>query len=299
MRNVELRSRDPEPARTLELALALGAEDQGEIVQRDTYFARARGRVKLREQTPGDDELIAHRRPDDIDARTSEYLRVAVPDAAALNAALDAAYGTIVVVAKRRRLLLWQDVRIHLDEVEGLGSYMELEAVSLPESDLSAEHATIARLRETLEIDDVNLIEASYSDLLLDGTQALLEAAAAAMAHAHAPYSGFRVGAALRGAGGGIHAAANVENAAYPQSQCAEASAIGALVAAGETRITAVAVVAEKLDVCPPCGGCRQRLSEFGGADTPVHLGRPGGDITTATLGELLPLSFGVQERQS
>ena len=111
------------------------------------------------------------------------------------------------------------------------------------------------------------------------------------MRHAHVPYSHFPVGAALRGAGGGIHVGANVENAAYPQGQCAEASAIGALIAAGETRITAVAVVAQNLDVCPPCGGCRQRLSEFAAADTPVYIGSE-----TTTLGELLPLSFGAPE---
>ena len=87
--------------------------------------------------------------------------------------------------------------------------------------------------------------------------------------------------------GGAIYTGANVENAAYPQSQCAEASAIGALVAAGEREIAAVAVVAEQMDVCPPCGGCRQRLSEFASADTPVYLGP-----YTTTLGELLPLSF-------
>jgi homotetrameric cytidine deaminase len=291
MRNVELKSRDRDPARTLELALALGARDQGEITQRDTYFARARGRVKLREQTPGDDELIAYSRPDGVDARTSEYLRVAVPDAGALRGALDSAYGTIVVVVKRRRLLLWEDVRIHLDEVEGLGAYMELEAVAPPESDLSTEHEKVARLRAALEIDDADLIDSSYSDLLLDEPAVLLAAARAVMANAHAPYSGFRVGAALRGAGGGIYAAANVENAAYPQSQCAEASAIGSLVAAGETRIAAIAVVAEQRDPCPPCGGCRQRLSEFGDAATPVYLGS-----TTVALGELLPLSFGAAD---
>ncbi|MGH2714506.1 MAG: cytidine deaminase, partial [Thermoleophilaceae bacterium] len=89
---------------------------------------------------------------------------------------------------------------------------------------------------------------------------------------------------------------ANVENAAYPQGQCAEASAIGALVAAGEREISAVAVVAEKLDVCPPCGGCRQRLSEFARPDTPVHLGRPGGERRTITVGELLPLSFELEQ---
>jgi homotetrameric cytidine deaminase len=292
MRNVELKSRDPDPARTLELALALGAGDEGEIVQRDSYFGGSRARVKLREQTPGEDELIAYRRPDDDEARVSEYLRVAVPDAGALREALDSAYGTSVVVAKRRRLLLWEGVRIHLDEVEGLGSYMELEALAPRDEDLEPARAKVAKLRAELQIDDANLVAGSYSDLLLDGRALLLEAARAAMRNAHAPYSKFPVGAAIRGAAGGIHVGANVENAAYPQGQCAEASAIGAMVAAGETKIAAVAVVAEKLGVCPPCGGCRQRLSEFGAADTPVHLG----DEMTTTLGELLPLSFGVAE---
>jgi homotetrameric cytidine deaminase len=295
MRNVELKSRDLDPARTLALALALGATDEGEIRQTDTYFGGSRARVKLREQTPGDDELIAYRRPDDGDARVSEYLRVAVPDAAALREALDTAYGTRVVVAKRRRLLLWENVRIHLDEVEGLGSYMELEALAPQEADLEPAREKVARLRKELQIDDANLVPGSYSDLLLDTPQALLDAARAVMANAHVPYSHFPVGAALRGSGGGIHVGTNVENAAYPQSQCAEASAIGAMVAAGETKITAIAVVAQNVLLCPPCGGCRQRLSEFATADTPVYLGGE----TTTTLGELLPLSFGVEELQA
>jgi cytidine deaminase len=122
--------------------------------------------------------------------------------------------------------------------------------------------------------------------------QELLEAAAAVMHRAHAPYSDFRVGAALRGASGAIHVGANVENASYSETQCAEASAIGAMIAAGETRITAVAIVAEKLEHCPPCGGCRQRLSEFAAAGTPVYLGRPGSEPRTTTMGELLPLAF-------
>jgi len=292
MRNVELKSRDPDPARTLELALKLGASDEGAIEQRDTYFGGSRARVKLREQTPGEDELIAYRRPDDDEARVSEYLRVPVPDPAALKEALDAAYGTKVVVAKRRRLLLWENVRVHLDEVEGLGSYMELEAlVDVDGDDDGPARERVERLRKELGIDDANLVAGSYSDLLLDSPAALLDAARAVMRHAHVPYSHFPVGAALRGAGGGIHTGANVENAAYPQGQCAEASAIGAMIAAGETRITAIAVVAQNLDVCPPCGGCRQRLSEFAAADTPVYIGSE-----TTTLGELLPLSFGSPE---
>ncbi len=294
-RNIEFKARDTQPARTLELALALGAEDRGEIAQTDTYFARARGRLKLREQQPGDAELIQYRRADTPGARESEYRRVPIADAPALRGALDAALGTLVVVEKRRRLLLHENVRIHIDEVEGLGSFLELEAVAQPESDLSAEQDKVGRLRAELGIGDDALVAQSYSDLLLDTPDLLLRAADSAMRNAHAPYSNFKVGAALRTPGGAVYAGANVENASYPQGQCAETSAIGALVAAGETEIAGVAVVAERMEFCPPCGGCRQRLSELAGPDTPVHLGRPGGEYRTYTLAELFPLSFDLE----
>jgi homotetrameric cytidine deaminase len=292
MRNVELKARDPDPSRTLGLALALGAEDRGEISQRDTYFEGARGRLKLRQQDSGQAELIQYRRPDVTHGHTSEYRRVPVAEADALREALADAHGTLVVVDKRRRLLLWEGVRIHLDEVKGLGSFVELEAIARGESDLSEEGEKVERLRAELRIQDADLVAQGYSDLVLDQTERLLQAADAAMRNAHAPYSGFRVGAALRASGGGVYSGANVENAAYPQGQCAEASAIGALVAAGEREITEVAVVAQREDFCPPCGGCRQRLSEFAGPDTPVHLGRPGGPRRKHTLGELLPHAF-------
>jgi len=291
-RNIEIKARDADPARTLELALALGASDEGGIAQRDTYFTRTRGRLKLREQEPGEDELIAYRRAEETEARASSYRRVPVGAAAELREALDAALGTLVVVAKRRRLLLLDNVRIHLDEVEGLGSFIELEAVAAPESDPAVEHDQVARLQGQLEIGDDALVGESYSDLLLDSAELLLGHAAEAMENAYAPYSNFKVGVALRGAGGGIFTGANVENASYPQGQCAETSAIGALITSGETRIAAVAVTAERMDICPPCGGCRQRLSEFGGPETPVYLGRQGGPRETTTLGALLPLAF-------
>jgi homotetrameric cytidine deaminase len=294
--NVELKARDPDPARTLERALALGAEDRGELVQRDTYFGGVRGRLKLREQEPGGAELIAYERPDDPEPEVSDYTLAPVGDPEALREALDRSLGTVVVVAKRRRLLLWDGVRIHLDDVEGLGTFLEFEAVAAPGSDLTADRAKVERLRAELAVADDALVAGGYADLLLDVPDALLRAAEAAMRNAHAPYSDFKVGAALRAPSGAIYVGANVENAAYPQGQCAEASAIGALVAAGERTIVAAAVVAEKLDVCPPCGGCRQRLSEFGGPDVPVHLGRPGGRLETVTLAELLPLSFGAED---
>jgi homotetrameric cytidine deaminase len=292
MRNIEIKARDPDPATSLERALALGAEDRGELAQRDTYFAGARGRLKLREQTPGDAELIQYRRPDGAGPRASEYRIVPTPDATTLLEALDAALGKLVVVEKRRRLLLSDGVRIHLDEVEGLGSFLELEAVAAPGSDLGPERAKVDRLREELRIEDAALVGVGYAELLLDEPALLLGAAEAAMRHAHAPYSGFRVGAALRAPGGGVYTGANVENAAYPQGQCAEASAIGTLVAAGESAIAAVAVVAEGAEICPPCGGCRQRLAELAPPEAPVHLGRPGGERLTVTLAELLPMAF-------
>jgi homotetrameric cytidine deaminase len=302
-RNVELKARDPHPERSLERARALGAEDRGELRQRDTYFAAPNGRLKLREQDPGGAELIAYERPDAADARESRYRIVAVEDPAAIREALDAALGTVVVVDKRRRLLEWQGVRIHLDDVEGLGAFVELEGVADAASDLRREADLVARLREVLEIADDAIEATGYADLLRegangarraagDGAEELLRAAETVMARAHVPYSRFPVGAALRTTDGQVVAAANVENAAYPQGQCAEASAIGVMIAEGGTEIAEVAVVARHLDICPPCGGCRQRLSEFARPETPVHLGRPGGPRRTIALGELLPLGF-------
>jgi homotetrameric cytidine deaminase len=291
--NVELKARDPDPDATVARCVALGAQDEGVLTQRDTYFAGRHGRLKLRQQGAAGDELIAYRRPDAVQAGESSYVRARAEDADALREALDAALGTLVVVAKRRRLFIWENVRIHLDDVDGLGTFLELEAVVTPDgSDLDDARAKVARLREALAIEDGSLVAQGYSDLLLDGAEVLLRAADAAMRVAYAPYSSFPVGAAVRSAGGAIYTGANVENVAYPQSQCAEASALGALVAAGESAITAVAVVAERVDHCPPCGGCRQRLMEFGSGDVPVHLGRPGQTPHTVTLAELLPGAF-------
>jgi homotetrameric cytidine deaminase len=293
--NFELKAVDRDPQATAARCVALGAIEHEELHQRDTYFTARRGRLKLRQQgSGGGGELIAYRRPDDPNATESTYVLAPVSAPDALAEALDASLGTVVVVAKRRRLFVWEGVRIHLDEVEGLGSFIEFEAVLPDVGDLTTAHAKLARLRDELGIADDALVAIGYADLLTDGPQMLLRAASEAMRNAYAPYSRFKVGAAVRARSGAIYAGANVENAAYPQGQCAEASALGALVAGGESAITAVAVVAERLEHCPPCGGCRQRLAEFGGPQTPVYLGRPGGDPPRRlTLGELLPGSFG------
>jgi cytidine deaminase len=121
----------------------------------------------------------------------------------------------------------------------------------------------------------------------------LIDAAAKARANAYAPYSRFTVGAAIRAEDGGVYVGGNVENASYPEGQCAEASAIGAMVAAGARRIAAMVVLAEGDALCTPCGGCRQRIREFAAPETPIHLCGPEGLRRTVTLGELLPLAFG------
>jgi len=292
--NVELKAFDRDPEATVARCLALGAIDGGVLSQRDMYFVARRGRLKLRvEEGALGGELIAYGRPDALEPTESSYVLAPVIEPTPLIEALDAALGTVVAVSKRRRLFLWEGVRIHLDEVDGLGHFVEFEAVVPDDDDLATARDKLARLRRELGVEDDALASVGYADLLTDGTQALLRAASEAMRNAYAPYSNFKVGAAVRASSGAIYAGANVENSAYPQGQCAEASALGAMVAAGESSITAVAVVAERLEHCPPCGGCRQRLSEFGGADTPVYLGRPGSSPQTVTLGELLPGSFG------
>jgi homotetrameric cytidine deaminase len=284
--NVELKAHDPNPEVTAARCLNIGAVSADTLRQTDTYFMARRGRLKLRTDESSS-ELIAYWRPNKGEATESRYVRAPVSSPAELAETLDTALGTVVVVSKRRRLFLWEGVRIHLDDVEGLGSFIEFEAVLPDAGDLADAYDKVARLRAALAVEDDALVSDGYADLLLNSPEALLRAADAAMRNAYAPYSGFKVGAAVRAPSGAVYIGANVENVAYPQGQCAEASALGALVTAGERAITAVAVVAERLEVCPPCGGCRQRLSEFGGPETPVYLGP-----TTTTLGELLPGAF-------
>lgn len=120
----------------------------------------------------------------------------------------------------------------------------------------------------------------------------LLDAARAVREMAYVPYSQFKVGAAIRGASGAVYRGCNVENVAYPEGTCAEAGAIAAMVAAGETEMIEVAVIADSPSPVPPCGGCRQKLAEFGRGDTPVLLATTEGATLTTTVGELLPGRF-------
>lgn len=120
----------------------------------------------------------------------------------------------------------------------------------------------------------------------------LAEAARAVRENAYVPYSHFKVGAALRTASGHVHVGCNVENVAYPEGTCAEAGAIAAMVAAGETEISEVYVIADSPAPVPPCGGCRQKLIEFAAPETPITLATVAGEETHLTVGDLLPGAF-------
>ena len=121
----------------------------------------------------------------------------------------------------------------------------------------------------------------------------IVAAAIAARAAAYAPYSGFHVGAAVRGESGAVYRGCNVENSAYPEGICAEAAAIAALVMAGERRITEVAVAGGGDELCTPCGGCRQKIREFAAGSVPILVCGPDGLRRRFTLADLLPASFG------
>ena len=126
----------------------------------------------------------------------------------------------------------------------------------------------------------------------------LLAAARGAQQHAHAPYSHFHVGAAVLDEQDRVHTGCNVENAAYPLGNCAEAIAIGALVTQGGKRVRAIAVVGDGESLVPPCGACRQRLRELADDDIPVFVGDRERLRATFTLGQLLPHSFGPENLQ-
>ncbi|NKX44568.1 cytidine deaminase [Roseicyclus persicicus] len=120
----------------------------------------------------------------------------------------------------------------------------------------------------------------------------LIEEAAAVRHNAHAPYSGFKVGAALRSVEGRVHLGCNVENVAYPEGTCAEAGAIAAMVAAGDRRIAEIAVIADSPAPVPPCGGCRQKLAEFAAGDVVVTMATTAGATLRLTVADLLPGAF-------
>ncbi|WP_372603707.1 cytidine deaminase [Actibacterium sp.] len=123
----------------------------------------------------------------------------------------------------------------------------------------------------------------------------LIDDARAIRENAYAPYSGFKVGAAIRAKSGAVFTGCNVENVAYPEGTCAEAGAVAAMCAAGEYEITEVAVVADSPHPVTPCGGCRQKLAEFATSHVPVTLATLDGQTEIMTMAELLPGAFGIK----
>jgi cytidine deaminase len=121
----------------------------------------------------------------------------------------------------------------------------------------------------------------------------LFAAAKIAQANSYAPYSRFKVGAALRAQSGAVYSGCNVENAAYPEGSCAEAGAIAAMALAGERHIAEILVIGDGEALCTPCGGCRQRIREFADPSTLIYIAGPEGVRASFTLGQLLPESFG------
>lgn len=162
--NLELKARAPEPARIETALRQLGAHEAGLLVQTDTYFRAPRGRLKLRETKGAAAVLIAYDRPEDTPQRMSAYRIAEVPDPEGLLAVLSDALGVRGVVSKRRLLYTWQQCRIHLDEVEGLGGFLEFEVLS--DGQACDDWDRMEALMTAFGLRDADAITASYSDLL-------------------------------------------------------------------------------------------------------------------------------------
>jgi predicted adenylyl cyclase CyaB len=172
--NVEIKARCREPERQAQLAAALSARSAAHLQQTDTYFITPHGRLKLREATDGASaaaELIFYQRADQLDPKVSDYQCVPVTDAAALRVALAAALEVRGVVRKTRRVYLAGQTRIHLDAVDGLGAFIELEVVLTERQTSDAGRAIAADIMARLDIHPDDLIAASYIDLLAGGAR--------------------------------------------------------------------------------------------------------------------------------
>ena len=165
--NIELKARYSDLSRAIRVCRKIGALDQGVEAQTDTYFSTGLQRMKLRESSFGNHWMIWYSRPDLPGAKKSSYRKLPIPDPTAKRRILSQAMGVKVVVEKTRNLFLLGPVRIHLDEVEGLGSFIEFEAVVGPDLTEDEGHAKIRDLRLEFGIAEEDLIQGSYSDLML------------------------------------------------------------------------------------------------------------------------------------
>jgi predicted adenylyl cyclase CyaB len=164
-RNIEVKARCSDLDAVRARAVRLGAIDSGVIRQRDTFFGASRARLKLRESAEGPAELISYLRPDVSAARGSDYVIAPVGRPAEVREALEHALGIVCTVTKTRQLFLLRATRIHLDEVEGLGSFVELETVVDGQSDAEA-HAELASIATALALEESAFVAVPYADLL-------------------------------------------------------------------------------------------------------------------------------------
>lgn len=166
MRNIELKARLRNWEHAAGVCERLGAQYQGVINQVDTYFVVPGGRLKLRESEPGDDYLVFYERPDEAAAKACDYQLLVVDRS--IKAILSAALGVNAVVKKQRTLYLWENVRIHLDRVDGLGEFIEFEAVLSERYDDADGHAKLAHLQNAFGITDADLLRTSYLEMQMN-----------------------------------------------------------------------------------------------------------------------------------
>ena len=165
--NIEWKARCSDLENVQSRAIKIGAEFRGILQQRDTYFTVATGRLKLRETEQEPAQLVWYKRSNESVARPSHYILVPVDDASLLKRALEAALGIRAGVEKERRLLMYRNVRIHLDRVVNLGTFLELEAVVLTDKDHMEAHGMLSDLRRSLKIEESDLLPLSYSEMIL------------------------------------------------------------------------------------------------------------------------------------
>jgi len=165
-KNIELKARCPNLDDIREKAKTFGATFSEILQQTDTFFFTRSGKLKLRELNGSRAELIAYHRADHVEVRASEYTIIPIADAVVLQQALGKTLGIKQTIIKTRELWLWRNVRIHLDQVKGLGSFLEFEAVVSPEVNEETSSKNIAELRAALGIQNHQLIGLSYADLL-------------------------------------------------------------------------------------------------------------------------------------
>jgi adenylate cyclase, class 2 len=165
-RNLEIKASIPDRSAARRLIQLVATRRQGLLRQTDTYFHSRSGRLKLREITGHPAQLIWYDRPDQAEPKTSRYLLSEIGDPEVVKAALAAALGVRCVVKKSRELFLYRFVRIHLDQVDGLGDFVELEAVMEPEMSLDEAERILDDLMQRLDLQPAQLQRQSYGEML-------------------------------------------------------------------------------------------------------------------------------------